>query len=196
MSFGVCNLQVVIRDALGRLHVHRNVNSLSLGKQNLPGSWANSQDIAYWSFAEYQINLQTPCCSSWRLPQMPSTSCVQSRKVCRLPSVQKSNPVKQGQHPPPHNSLQFGAGVGEGAYGKEPSSIRNGCHFWTVDLTKAAWSDQLEPFIITHKGGDIHHLHCTERTSCSENPLLTEGHTVRKQQRWNLNPILNPQLIC
>ena len=46
-----------------------------------------------------EICLQIPCCSCWRLLQMPSTSCAQPRKVCQLPSVQTSSLVTQGQHP-------------------------------------------------------------------------------------------------
>lgn len=100
------------------MYVHRSVNSPNGGKKNLPGSWANSQKNCSFKLCKVldqtpEICLQISCCFCLRVPQKLSTTCAQSRKVCQLLSVQRSSPVKQGQHLAPHNPLQFGAGAGE-----------------------------------------------------------------------------------
>lgn len=82
----------VTRHSLGMVHGHGCVHSSHWGIQSHRGSWANSQKIAPWSFAEGQIKILKFACKFPALLAGGSyrhqTSCAQSGKVCQLLSVQ------------------------------------------------------------------------------------------------------------
>lgn len=140
LEFATCG--ELSKTSLGMVHAQRGVNSPNQGKQTLPGIWANSHkncslELCRVSDQTPEIRLQIPCCSSQRLRQTPSTSCAQSGKVCPLPSVQRSSPVSQGQHPLPSPTLYSSELGWERCIGKSHHQYDDGCHFGTLSLIKA-----------------------------------------------------------
>lgn len=173
--------------------MHRSVNSPSLGKWNLPGSWLDSQKIVRWSFAQYRIKLLKFACkfpavlagSSCRCQAPPVLS--QRRSVSLHPCKRAAQLSRDSTTSPPHSAVWSWAG--RRGMEKSHQQYGNAGCFWTVDLINAL------PGAFRHnlRGRHVHHPHCTERTLCSQNPSVTDGHLARKWQRWNSNPTLNPQ---